>query len=951
MDKKPQYKETLNLPSTAFPMRANLAQRELEVLSEWEKADLYAEIQNKHEGDPVYILHDGPPYANGHIHIGHALNKILKDIIVKSRTMGGLRAPYVPGWDCHGLPIEHQVLKKLGSKKRGMSKIEIRQKCRESALRFVDIQREEFKRLGVFGEWEKPYLTLTPDYEANIVREFGKVVATGGVYKGKKPVLWCTSDETALAEAEVEYADKTSPSIYVKFRVADSKGVFPLKNEKTYFVIWTTTPWTLVANKAIALHPALRYRCVKTVVGDLIIAEDLVEQTLKSIGFKKEDCTLYEESWMGEALEGIVCRHPWLDQDAPVILGEHVTLEQGTGCVHTAPGHGQEDYEVGLKYRLSVHAPVDHQGRFTEGNAPFTGLKVFEANPKIIELLREKSALLSAGDIEHSYPHCWRCKNPVIFRATEQWFISMAENDLRDRALKSIAETVQWIPKWGQDRIEGMITNRPDWCISRQRVWGVPIVAFACLNCRTPFTSKSMIDHVADLMEAGPGSDIWFSKSADELLPEGTVCPKCGGSSFQQENDILDVWFESGVSHAAVLKTRADLSWPADLYLEGSDQHRGWFHSTLLASLMTDGQVPYKTVLTHGFVVDGMGKKMSKSLGNVIAPQEVIKKDGADILRLWVAATDFSGDIRISPDILKQISEAYRKIRNTCRFLISNLSDYVVEKDLTHPEIDLQEIDLWALDRLHVVNQKVQQAYQEATFHVVFHTLNNFCAVDLSAFYLDIIKDRLYTSSQNAPERRAAQAVMQEILSTLVRLMAPILSFTSEEIWRHLPERQKSESSVHLARFFPPKHTDHDRLKHWEGLMQIREAVSVVLETARKERAIGNSLQAAVALSAKPAVYKKLAGLGPFLPAFFIVSQADLKPWDEEAPAEQSASNDWVFEKTVEALGLNISVTAARGNKCERCWMIQEDVGSDSAFPTLCKRCAAVVASGTSHES
>ncbi len=952
MSEKPSYKDSLNLPDTAFPMRANLAQREVEQLSEWEAAGLYANIQKKHADDAPYILHDGPPYANGHIHIGHALNKILKDIIVKSKTMSGKRAPYVPGWDCHGLPIEHQVLKKLGPKKRDMSKIEIREKCRESALRFVDIQREEFKRLGVFGEWENPYLTLTPTYEADIVREFGKVVATGGVYKGKKPVLWCSSDETALAEAEVEYADKVSPSIYVKFQVKDAKGIFSSDQEnQTYFVIWTTTPWTLVANKAICIHPNLRYQSVKTPAGQLIIAEDLLEQSMKVFGFEEATYEIADRQWLGSELEGVICQHPWIDQNAPVILGDHVTLEQGTGCVHTAPGHGQEDYDVGLKYGLEVYAPVNHWGQFTEEAGAFSGLKVFDANPKIIETLKENDVLLQAGEISHSYPHCWRCKKPVIFRATEQWFISMAENDLRERALNAIAQDVKWIPKWGQDRIEGMISNRPDWCISRQRVWGVPIVAFACLKCLEPFVSKNIIDHVADLMEAGEGSDIWFTQSAEALLPEGTVCPKCGGTDFQQEQDILDVWFESGVSHAAVLKARSNLEWPADLYLEGSDQHRGWFHSTMLASLMTDKQVPYKTVLTHGFVVDGNGKKMSKSVGNVIAPQEIINKNGADILRLWVAATDFSGDIRISNDIIKQISETYRKIRNTCRFLLGNLSDFSLANCQALSPEDFQELDLWALDRLHLLNEKVQRAYEESTFHVVLHSLNNFCAVDLSSFYLDILKDRLYTSAKNSPQRRAAQAVMQEILSTIVPLMAPILSFTAEEIWQHLPGGLRSESSVHLSQFSALKSVDYSRLDRWEVLVQVREAVATVLETARKERNIGNSLQACVSLSAKPSFYKKLCDYEAHLPAFFIVSQVKLSEWTESLPRDQATEADWKFDQTNEELELKIQVTAAPGEKCERCWIYREDVGVNQTYPSLCNRCAEVMASETAHES
>ncbi len=947
MDKKPSYKDSLNLPKTDFPMRAQLAQREVIQLESWEKTALYTEIQKRHANYPAYILHDGPPYANGRIHIGHALNKILKDIIVKSKSMRGLRVPYVPGWDCHGLPIEHQVLKKLGSKKREMSKIQIRKKCRESAEHFLAIQKEEFKRLGVFGDWENPYLTFTPDYEASIVREFAKVFATGGVYKGKKPVLWCSFDETALAEAEVEYTDKVSPSIYVKFKIKDAQGHLSEKEAaETSFVIWTTTPWTLLANKAIALHPRLKYVLLKTPLGPVILAEDLIHTSMKAFDFKSDSFEITDKSWLGEELEGMICQHPFLEQDSPIILGEHVTLEQGTGCVHTAPGHGQDDYEVGLRYKLEVYAPVNHYGKFTEEAGDFAGLKVFDANKKILETLKNKGALLSASEISHAYPHCWRCKKPVIFRATEQWFISMAENDLRARALKSIADDVEWIPKWGRDRIEGMIANRPDWCISRQRVWGVPIVAFGCLDCHKSFSSEKLINHVADLMEtSGEGSDIWFARSAEALLPEGTVCPDCGGNSFRKEQDILDVWFESGVSHAAVLKTRPDLSWPADLYLEGSDQHRGWFHSTMLAALMTDDCVPYKAVLTHGFVMDGEGKKMSKSLGNVIAPQEVIKENGADILRLWVAATDFSGDMRISSDILKQVAEAYRKIRNTCRFLLGNLHDFCVEDSLYKmTDEDFQEIDFWALDRLHLLNEKVQRAYEESNFHVVFHAINNFCAVDLSAFYLDILKDRLYASAQDAPERRIAQSVMQEILMTLVRLMAPILSFTAEEIWRHLPKDLKVDDSVHLTTFPEVQKVDPKRLRQWEVLIQVREAVAAVLETARKERKIGNPLQAAVSLEVKAPLYEKLSTHAAFLPAFFIVSQVRLSEWKDLPQTNDAEERAWVFQNAVDELGLKIRVTQALGKKCERCWIYREDVGSQNAYPTLCKRCAEVIA-------
>ncbi len=956
MENKADYKQTLNLPKTDFPMRANLTQREVEQLARWEESGLYQKVLQERAGREKYILHDGPPYANGHIHIGHALNKILKDFVVKSRSMSGAAAPYVPGWDCHGLPIEHQVLKDLGPKKQGMSKGEIRKRCRDYADKFVQIQRDEFKRLGVLGDWEHPYLTMTPDYEAAIVREFGKVVATGDVYKGKKPVLWCPNDETALAEAEVEYADHTSPSIYVKFPVKDAKGKLTVRPDgQTSVVIWTTTPWTLVANQAIAVHPDYHYRLVQTLAGDLLLAQNLIESCMKAFGFAPGSYEVAPGGWTGSELEGIICRHPWLDRDAPIILGEHVTLEQGTGCVHTAPGHGQEDYEVGLRYGLPVYAPVDSQGRFTKEAGEFAGQKVFDANRAIIALLMQRGMLLKEASISHSYPHCWRCKNPVIFRATEQWFISMEKHHLRERAIKAIEQEVQWIPKWGRDRILGMMQSRPDWCISRQRVWGVPIVAFACADCNEILVSKEIADFVADLMEKDGGSDIWFSRSAAELLPNGTACKKCGGSRLQQENDILDVWFESGVSHAAVLKNARrwpELTWPADLYLEGSDQHRGWFHSSLLAALETDGRPPYKAVLTHGFVVDGAGKKMSKSAGNVVAPQEVINKYGAEILRLWVSATDFREDVRISQDILVQLVEAYRKIRNTCRFLLSNLYDFH-PSDGPVPDADLQEIDRWALYRLQMLNEKVQRAYREAEFHAIFHALNNFCAVDLSSFYLDILKDRLYASAPKSSERRAAQSVLLEMLTTLVRLMAPILSFTAEEIWGYMPADLKEKESVLLTTFPMASKNISEKeesqtaekkmrlpetfLETWGKLIEVREEVSRFLEQQRKEKKIGSSLEASVALFAKeneplyPLLHEKKA----FLSTLFIVSQVDLLPWERKP---EGASTVKLREGS-----LAIQVQPARGAKCERCWIYREDVGTDAAYPTLCGRCAGVV--------
>ncbi len=989
------YKSTLHLPQTDFPMRANLPQTEPVRLAQWEADSLYDQIQRAGAGRPQYILHDGPPYANGHIHIGHALNKILKDIIIRAKSMSGHAAPYVPGWDCHGLPIEHQVLKALGAKRAGMSQLDIRKRCREYAEAFIAIQREEFKRLGVLGDWENPYLTMTPDYEAEIVREFGRMVAAGGVYKGKKPVLWCTRDETALAEAEVEYADHVTPSVYVKFPLV---GVAPLAAPQDQgcdprewsslldqplpsdvtavsFVIWTTTPWTLPANQALCVHPDFDYLLVQADREVFVVAAKRAEAVAKACGWT----TYYPLGAVkGAALEGLACCRPLSDETSPIILGTFVTLDQGTGIVHIAPGHGQEDFQLTETYSdLSVFAPVDSRGRFTAevADPDLIGKNVFDANPVIIEKLTDRGLLLGQEALTHSYPHCWRCKQPVIFRATEQWFISMETTDLRQRAIAAIESHVRWIPRWGQDRIFGMMTARPDWCISRQRAWGVPIVAFTCLACQKPLYSQAIANHVADLMAQGEGgapcepcegsvpgggSDIWFSRTADALLPPGTVCP-CGSSRFAQESDILDVWFESGASHAAVLKQRPELAWPADLYLEGSDQHRGWFHSSLLVALETAGTAPYKAVLTHGFTVDGAGKKMSKSAGNVVAPQEIIGQYGAEILRLWVAATDFRDDVRISREILTQISEAYRKIRNTCRFLLGNLSDY----DPTGTPPDLLEIDRWALHRLDVLSEKVRRAYDDFEFHTVFHALNNFCAVDLSAFYLDILKDRLYAGGVS--ERRAAQATLHEILITLVRLMAPILVFTAEEIWgaahgvmlrtpagddgfnqrqgrvegkapRALPvegvaplagaTQAPMADSVHLAHFIPQ---DSQPIRHadlaepWARLMCVREEVTRHLEVARKDRQIGTSLAAAVTLSAAPALFRFLKEKEALLPALFIVSQVDLT--EKQTPEPE----------------LSIVVSPARGLKCERCWVYDEQVGISAAHPTLCPRCVSVV--------
>jgi len=936
------YKATLNLPKTDFPMKANLPQREPELLASWEKERLYEQIQEAGKGRPLYILHDGPPYANGRIHIGHALNKILKDIIIKSKTMAGYQVPYVPGWDCHGLPIEHQVLKDLGEKKKTLDAMAIRKLCREYAEKFYTIQREEFQRLGILGDWQHPYLTMNPGYEATIIREFGKFVERGGVYKGLKPVLWCTADQTALAEAEVEYEDHTSPSIYVKFPVVTSPTVlsttfpgvvFPGGMKLVSVVIWTTTPWTLPANQAVCLHGDIDYAFVQ--VGDevLIVAEKLLENVAKVC--KLDGARVFGVKKGREGFEGLETQRPLTTGLSPILLGDFVTLDQGTGCVHIAPGHGMEDYILVLEHnakatpgeRLEILAPVDNGGRFTEIVKEFAGQHVLKANPKIVEFLQANGRLLGQGSLNHSYPHCWRCKNPVIFRATEQWFVSMETNDLRKEALAEI-DRVQWIPAYGRDRINGMIENRPDWCLSRQRVWGVPIPGFTCMGCRSVLADPTVIDHIAGLMES-EGADVWFEQSAADLLPKGTICSKCGGAAFEKERDILDVWFESGVSYAAVLKGRK--WWPADLYLEGSDQHRGWFHSALLAGVVTDHRAPYKAVLTHGFVLDGQGKKMSKSAGNVVAPQDVIKQSGAEILRLWVAAQDYREDIRISPEILTHLIEAYRKIRNTCRFLLSNLYDFDPEKDRI-PYGQLPELDRWALHRLSELIQRVRTSYDEFEFHTIFHALNNFCSVDLSAVYLDILKDRLYTFRADSPLRRGSQTVLFEIVVAMTKLMAPVLSFTSEEIWRTLvaqPGGQLGVSSVHLSTFpeVDAQWQDAVLAQRWERLLEVRVAVQAALEDQRREKVIGSSLEADVQIKANSERYEFLQKYEIDLPTFFIVSRIGLKE----------------VHNLPQKPDFLVAVSKASSQKCERCWNYREAVGKDLTHPTLCDRCVEAV--------
>jgi isoleucyl-tRNA synthetase len=930
------YKHTLNLPQTSFPMRANLPAREPEILARWESMGLYRAIQRANAGKPKFVLHDGPPYANGHVHLGTALNKILKDIIVRYKSMAGFHAPYVPGWDCHGLPIELQVERELATTQRTpeqVGKAEVRRLCRRYAERFVDIQRAEFRRLGVLGAWETPYLTMTATYEAVEVREFAKLVRAGYVYRGKKPVHWCASCVTALAEAEVEYDEIASPSIHVAFPLVPP---FPaplaaLGDVPVALVIWTTTPWTLPANLAVAVHPDHEYVAVAHEGGALVVARARLGAVaaVAGLGTPRVLATM-----RGSALAGGTASHPWIDRRVPIVLADHVTLDTGTGCVHIAPGHGQEDYETGRRYGLDVLAPVDERGRFTSEAGELAGRRVFDADPAVIARLERAGRLLAAGEIRHSYPHCWRCKNPVLFRATEQWFVSLEHESLRRRALEEI-ERVQWIPAWGRDRIAGMIENRPDWCLSRQRAWGVPVVAFYCAACRAPVLSAEAAEHVAGIFERET-SDAWFVRAAADLVPPGFACPRCGGGEFRREEDILDVWFDSGVSFAAVVERHPDLAPRADMYLEGTDQHRGWFHSALLTAVATRDRAPYAAVLTHGFTLDGAGRKMSKSLRNVIAPEEITARYGADILRLWVAAEDYREDLRMSTEILGRLVEAYRRIRNTLRFLLGALADFTPPADGSRPP--LLELDRWILHRTQRLVDRCRRAFDAYEFHVVYHGVNNFCSVDLSALYLDIVKDRLYCSAAAAPERRAAQWTMWRIAETLTPLVAPILAFTAEDVWRHLPGERAE--SVSLAPF-PEVETafvDEELEAVWGRLFEMRAAVNKALEEARQADTIGHSLDAGVWLA--PADPDSPAGrewsrlldrYREALPTLCIVSQVEVGERADGVPPSPLLAD------------LAIRVGRAAGAKCARCWNYRTSVGANPSHPDVCDRCHAVV--------
>src|SRR5262245_43530555 len=915
------WKATLNLPRTDFPMKANLAQREPEMVRRWSERRAYETLLARNAGNPRFVLHDGPPYANGHIHLGTALNKVLKDIIVKHRAMTGRYAPYVPGWDCHGLPIELNVEKELGRpKKESLPKPEVRALCRAYADRFVAVQRDEFRRLGCLGDWEHPYLTMDPGFEADEIRALGRCIAAGLVYRGKKPVLWCPSCRTALAEAEVEYRDDESPSVYVAYPFVPPLPDVLGGTDDPAAAIWTTTPWTLPASLAVAVHPEHEYVAAELGGGTLVVAAALLPALAARLGGGA-----VRARFRGAALEGARCRHPWLDRTVPIVLADYVTLETGTGLVHTTPGHGQEDYETGVRYGLDVLAPVDDRGRFTAEVPEWQGLRVFDANPRIVEHLRASGSLLASETVGHSYPHCWRCKSPVVFRATEQWFIGMERAELRRRALAEI-ERVRWIPGWGRERIANMIATRPDWCISRQRDWGVPGVAVYCEACGEAIASEVLCAYVADVFER-EGADAWFRRPAAELVPPGFACPRCAGSRFRLETDILDVWFDSGVSWKAVVERRAELGGRADLYLEGSDQHRGWFHSALLTGVAVEGRAPYDTVITHGFFVDGSGRKMSKSLGNVIAPEEIIKRHGAELLRLWVAATDYREEMRISEEILAGFVEAYRRVRNTARFLLANLYDFDPARDAV-PRARLPELERWALHQAHALAERCLGAYEEFEFHVV----NNCCSVDMSAFYLDVRKDRLYCDRADGPERRATQTVLHAILDVLVRLIAPILSFTAEEVWAHVPGATPPES-VFLGGLRPPpaEWRAPEVASRFERLLAVRAAVTKAIEEARQSGLVKQSSEARVVLGAEAVdgLAALLAPTLPDLPSLFLVADVALT-------GANGAPESAVLP------GLRVRIERAAGEKCPRCWNVRA-LGTDARHPEVCARCAGVL--------
>ncbi|HTG28367.1 MAG TPA: isoleucine--tRNA ligase [Methylomirabilota bacterium] len=926
-----ELKKTLNLPKTDFPMKASLPQNEPKQLAAWEEAHLYEKILETRKGKPLFVLHDGPPYPTGTIHLGTGLNKILKDMIVKSESMAGHYAPYVPGWDCHGLPIETQVEKELGGKGT-VSASEFRKLCREFANRYVEQHKRDFKRLGVFGRWNDPYLTMNFDYEATIAGAFLEFMEKGYVYRGRKPVYWCLHDRTALAEAEVEYEDHTSPSVWVKFAIADGQN----PGNEVSAVIWTTTPWTLPHNRALAFHPDYDYAVVDTEKGALLLAAD-------RIAALQSECNLKEarvrETFKGREFEGRKFQHPFLPLQVPGILADYVTLDQGSGIVHTAPGHGADDFYSGQKYGLETYAPLDDRGVYLEGLPEYKDKNVFEANPIIVKLLRDRGALLSHHEYKHTYPHCWRCHNPVIFRATEQWFIKMdaivpgRDKTFRQEALDEV-EGVKWIPAWGEERIYEMVEKRPDWCVSRQRFWGVPIIVFYCDACGKRLEDFTALRNVLDWFRK-EGADAWYQHTPEELLPPNTKC-SCGSTKWRQEHDILDVWFDSGSSNLAVLH---GAEWPADIYLEGPDQYRGWFQSSLLVATGIKNAAPFRGVVTHGWTLDEQGRPMSKSLGNVVEPAEICEKWGADLLRLWVASQEYQADVKMSERVMTQLSEAYRKIRNTFRFALGNLANFDPSRDSLSVD-QLEEIDRCMLDRTAELSRKCREWYSGYEFHRVYHAIHDYCVVDLSSFYFDVLKDRLYTKAPRSNSRRSAQTAVWKITSALVRLLAPILVFTTEEIWKMLPANAQGAGSVHQAEFAAPDSLasgiSRDAAEQWARLAQVRSAVLVALEQARAAKAIGGGLEAKVKLHAgseAPGLQKLLQERRDILPALFIVSQVDV---------ELAAPTGAVQSESLP--GLAIKIERADGAKCERCWNYSTHVGENPRYPTVCERCTEALA-------
>ncbi len=928
------FNNTLNLPQTEFPMRGNLPKREPEMLEKWENERLYYALAEKNKDKPSYTFHDGPPYANGDIHMGTALNKVLKDIVVKYKSMTGYNANYVPGWDCHGLPIELKALKQIGVDSGAVDPVQLRKSCRSFALSCLDDQKKQFKRLGVWGDFDNPYLTLAPSFEAKQVEVFGEMVKKGYIYKGLKPVYWCADCNTALAEAEIEYQDDPCYSIYVKFPLVDDKGKFDglgIDLSKAYVVIWTTTTWTLPGNLAVCLGPNYQYTFVKVEDAEsshngeyLLMAEELVETVMAAVGIKNYSTA---GSFKGSELDLIEAHHPFLDRKAPIIIGDHVTLESGTGCVHTAPGFGVEDFEVCMKYKgmFEIIVPVNEKGILTEEAGSFAGLKTADANKAIAQRLEDDNTLLAMQKIVHPYPHCWRCHEPIIYRATDQWFCNV--DMFKPETIKAI-EQVKWIPEWGEERIKNMVNMRSDWCISRQRRWGVPIPMLYCEDCGKTVINDTTIKAISDMFRA-ESSDSWYIKDPSEFIPAEVKC-ECGCGKFRKEMDIFDVWFDSGCSHAAVLQERPELSWPADMYLEGCDQYRGWFQSSLLTSVATKGIAPYKAVCTHGWVVDGQGRQMHKSLGNQIFPEEIIKDFGADVLRLWVASLDYHNDIRVSKDMLKQLSESYRKIRNTARYILGNLGDSKgFNPDTEMVSLDkLSELDRWALAKLDGVIEKVRASYEAMDYYLAYHAIISFCVVDMSNFYLDIVKDTLYCSAADAPERKAVQTAMYIILDALVRMIAPILSFTADEIWQFMPHKSSDDMRSVMFNLMPEKtgvELDGKFEEKWARIHAVRDDVLAALELKRAEKVIGKPLDAAVDIYTND---EKLVGLESDLATACIVSKVKVHVGGE---GEYKGGT------------VSVSVSHAQGESCGRCWAYADSVGSVAEYPHLCRRCAEVV--------